>query len=284
VLDRVRNRLGVKGIRQALQAKLAGTIDEVLRRHLSAHTAHLEEQFRKVEQQLAVVHEDLRRQLGRTVDRVGELEMRIRRDISFAGEHHAALEASQYAREHMTTAKQCGHAHETLEYALSLAPSGGLALEFGVSSGTTLKIISTARGGEQIFGFDSFKGLPADWRSGFLAGMFQVDEPPEVPGADLVIGLFDDTLPGFLAEHEGIVDFLHVDSDLYSSAKTVLDQVGPRLRAGSIIVFDEFFNYPAWRQHEYRAWSEYVERTGVQFEYRAYSWDNEQVVVQITSC
>ena len=284
MLDRVRNRLGVKGIRQALQAKLAGTIDEVLRRHLSAHTAHLEEQFRKVEQQLAVVHEDLRRQLGRTVDRVGELEMRIRRDISFAGEHHAALEASQYAREHMTTAKQCGHAHETLEYALSLAPSGGLALEFGVSSGTTLKIISTARGGEQIFGFDSFKGLPADWRSGFLAGMFQVDEPPEVPGADLVIGLFDDTLPGFLAEHEGIVDFLHVDSDLYSSAKTVLDQVGPRLRAGSIIVFDEFFNYPAWRQHEYRAWSEYVERTGVQFEYRAYSWDNEQVVVQITSC
>jgi hypothetical protein len=283
VLDRMRNRLGVKNIRRAVQAKVAGTVDEVLTRHLAAQDGYIDERLRKLEHQLAEVHEELRRLIGRTVDRVGELEMRTRRDITFAGEQHAALEAACYAREHMTTAKQCGHPHETLEYALTLAPSGGMALEFGVASGTTLKIISSARNGERVFGFDSFNGLPTDWRSGFLAGMFQVDEPPEVPGAELVVGMFDDTLPGFLDQHEGIVDFLHIDSDLYSSAKTVLDQVGPRLRAGSVIVFDEFFNYPAWRQHEYRAWTEHVESTGITFEYKAYSWDNEQVVVQLTS-
>jgi hypothetical protein len=278
----MRDRLRVKSIRRAVQAKLAGTVDEVLRRHRAEQTAHFDEQFRKIEQRFEQAQEDLRRLIGRTVDRVGELEIRMRRDITLAGDQHAALEASVFATEQMTTAKQCAYAHETFEYALTLAPAGGLALEFGVYSGATLKVIAAARGGEQVFGFDSFKGLPSDWRSGFPAGIFQVEDPPDVPGADLVIGLFEDTLPEFLESHAGVVDFLHVDSDLYSSAKTVLDQVGPRLAVGSIIVFDEFFNYPGWRQHEYRAWAEYVERTGVQFDYRAYSSDNEQVVVQIT--
>ena len=277
-----RNRLGVKRIRRALQSKLEGTFDEVLRRHHAGQDAFIEDRFRKLENQLAQEHQDLRQLVGRTMERVNELELRLRRDIAFAGEHHAALEASQFARAHMASATHFGHPHQTLEYGLSLAPAGGLALEFGVASGTTLKIIAEARNGKQVFGFDSFNGLPADWRSGFPAGMFQVEEPPEVPGAELVIGLFEDTLPGFLAEHEGAVDFLHVDSDLYSSAKTVLDQVGPRLQVGSVIVFDEFFNYPAWQEHEYRAWTEYVERTGTTFAYRAYTWDNEQVVVQLT--
>jgi hypothetical protein len=281
----MRDRLGVKGIRRAVQAKLAGTVDEVLRRHRAEQTAHIDEQFRKIEQRFERFEqsqEELRRQIGRTADRVGELETRMRRDITLAGDQHATLEASIFATEQMTTAKQCAYAHETFEYALTLAPTGGLALEFGVYSGATLKVIAAARGGERVFGFDSFKGLPSDWRSGFPAGIFQVEDPPDVPGAELVIGLFDDVLPEFLDAHPGVVDFLHVDSDLYSSAKTVLDLVGPRLAVGSVIVFDEFFNYPGWRQHEYRAWAEYVERTGVRFDYRAYSSDNEQVVVQIT--
>ena len=50
---------------------------------------------------------------------------------------------------------------------------------------------------------------------------------------------------------------------------------------GSVLVFDEFFNYPGWQQHEYRAWTEFVARTAVAFEYLAYTADNEQVVVQL---
>lgn len=282
MLDRMSNRLGVKRIRSALQAKLAGTVDEVLRRHHAGQDEFIDNRFKNLENQLNHTREELHHLVSRTLERVNELELRIRRDIAFAGEHHAALEASHFAREHMASATHFGHPHQTLEYGLSLAPSGGLALEFGVASGTTLKIIAAGRNGERVYGFDSFKGLPTDWRSGFPAGMFQVEEPPEVPGAELVIGLFEDTLPGFLAEHEGPVDFLHIDSDLYSSAQTVLDQVGPRLRVGSVIVFDEFFNYPAWQEHEFQAWTEYVDRTGTKFAYRAYTWDNEQVVVEIT--
>ena len=46
-----------------------------------------------------------------------------------------------------------------------------------------------------------------------------------------------------------------------------------------MLVFDEFFNYPGWQQHEYRAWTEFLEQTGRTFEYLAYTGNHEQVVV-----
>jgi hypothetical protein len=61
----------------------------------------------------------------------------------------------------------------------------------------------------------------------------------------------------------------------------VLDHVGPRLHPGSIVVFDEYFNYPGWQEHEYQAWSEYVEQTGLRFEYVGYTVDHEQVIVKV---
>jgi Methyltransferase domain len=284
----LRDRLGVRNIRRAVQAKLAGTIDEVVRRHQAEQRAYLDDQIgrlrdemRELRELVGQVERGVERASHRVFDRVQDFEIRLRRDIVFAGEHNAAREAAEFTRQHMISARHHKHPHETLEYGLSLAPTGGMALEFGVYSGTTLKIISSARNGELVYGFDSFEGLPQDWRAGFPAGTFSVDGYPDVPGAELIVGLFEDTLPGFLDAHPGPVDFLHVDGDLYSSAKTVLDQVGPRLHPGSVIVFDEFFNFPGWQDHEYKAWREYVERTGVTFEYKAYTWDNEQVVVQI---
>lgn len=171
----------------------------------------------------------------------------------------------------------------TLDRALDLAPAGGMALEFGVYSGGTLTRIAAARPGGAVFGFDSFDGLPETWRPGFRAGTFDdVTGPPQVPGAEILVGLFADTLPGFLAAHPGPVDLLHLDADLYTSTATVLELVGPRLRPGSVVVFDEFFNYPGWQDHEARAWREFVAATGCAFAWEAYTVDNEQVVVRIT--
>jgi hypothetical protein len=70
---------------------------------------------------------------------------------------------------------------------------------------------------------------PEDWRGGFPAGTFAQASLPEVPGAELVEGLFEDTLPRYLADHDEPVALLHIDSYLYSSAKTVLELVGPGL-------------------------------------------------------
>ena len=157
-----------------------------------------------------------------------------------------------------------------------------MALEFGVYQGRTLKIIAKARKHNQVFGFDSFQGLPEDWRSNIAAGTFATGQLPDVAGAELVVGWFNDTLPGFLADHPGPVAFLHLDADLYSSTATVLEQVGHRLKTGSVLVFDEYFNYPGWEEHEHRAWQEFVAKTGIMFRYAAYTCNNEQVVVVVT--
>lgn len=223
----------------------------------------------------------MRAQNDRIRDELRSLEIRDRRDMIAAAERCAVSSSAEFVQREMREARNFPHPHATLEHALSLAPQGGMALEFGVYSGTTLKIISAARACGGVYGFDSFAGLPENWRTGFDTGAFGVDAPPDVPGAELVVGWFDDTLPGFLAAHEGPVDLLHVDADLYSSAVTVLEHVGPRLRTGSVIVFDEFLNYAGWEQHEARAWQEYVDRHGVAFRYEAYTHDHEQVVVRL---
>jgi len=93
--------------------------------------------------------------------------------------------------------------------------------------------------------------------------------------------LFDESLPGFLAEHDEPVAFLHLDADLYSSTRTVLDLVGPRLVAGSVVLFDEYFNYPGWQAGEHRAWQEYVNHAGLTFRYEGYTYNHEQLIVTV---
>jgi hypothetical protein len=61
----------------------------------------------------------------------------------------------------------------------------------------------------------------------------------------------------------------------------VLSLLRERIVAGTVIVFDEYFNHPGWQTGEFRAWTEFVEATGFTFEYRAYTYDNEQVVVVV---
>lgn len=259
------------GIRAALRGRLVRAVDEVVARHRDAQTEDVVDRLRA----------EFRAEVERVVAEIRAVEIRDRRDTFAAAEREAVASTARFVQREMAGSRHFGHPHATLERALSLAPTGGMALEFGVYTGTTLKIIAAARDGD-VYGFDSFEGLPEDWRIGFDSGTFGIDAPPEVAGAELVVGLFDATLPGFLAEHAGPVDLLHVDADLYSSAATVLELVGPRLRPGSVVVFDEFFNYPGWEAHEARAWAEYVAAQRLDFRYEAYTLDNEQVVVRLT--
>lgn len=215
--------------------------------------------------------------------RIDELEFRQRRDLAYAVDLEATASTAEFILEHLRVAETFGHPHDTLRHALGLIEIPGMALEFGVASGTTLRIVAeafTEREGT-VAGFDVFSGLPETWRTGFPVGEFAQESIPEVPGAQLVPGLFEDTLPSFLNDESDPVAFLHLDADLYSSTKTVLDLLGDRLVPGSIVVFDEFFNYPGWQQHEYRAWTEFVTRTGISFEYLGYTVDNEQVIAKI---
>lgn len=232
---------------------------------------------------VGALEEPLARIVRAEVERVvGDAEFRSRRDLLAAGERDAASSSAAWAHRMMPTAREFHDPARTLEYALQIAPQGGMALEFGVFQGRSLTVIAEAREGREVYGFDSFEGLPEDYRPHVRRGAFALDRPPHVEGAELVVGWFDDTLPAFLDTHPGPVDLLHVDGDLYSSAVTVLALVGARLHTGSVVIFDEFFNYPGWDDGgEFRAWEEYLERTAATVEYEAYTSNDEQVVARI---
>lgn len=228
----------------------------------------------------ALVGRVVRAEVDRAVREIRDAEHRSRRDIISAGERDAALSSARFAERLMPNGRWFPDPHGTLTYALEQAPRGGMALEFGVWAGRSLRVIAEMRDGE-VYGFDSFQGLPEDYRWGVSAGTFALDRPPVVEGAELVVGWFADTLPVFLAAHPGPVDFVHIDSDLYSSAVTVLELVGPRLIPGSVLLFDEYFNYSGWEKHEHRAFQEFLDRTGATVEYLAYTSVHEQVAVRL---
>lgn len=228
-----------------------------------------------------VVREELRRQHG-DPDSRSVLERRLRNDIGLAMDMSAAAASAQLVLTAMPSAVAHVAPHDTLRYALRESRLKGMMLEFGVATGTTLRIITAAADGRRVYGFDAFAGLPEDWRVGFKQGAF-AQEPPDVPGAELVIGYFDDTLPAFVAANPGVVAFLHCDADLYVSTRSILAHVGSRLRRDSIVMFDEYMNYPWWQEHEYRAWTEWTSEHGVEFEYVAFTWQHEQVAVRVLS-
>jgi hypothetical protein len=176
----------------------------------------------------------------------------------------ACFESAEYYEKHLIQARPFQNDLELLSHAASLAKPAGLWLEFGVASGRTISHLASQHDGN-VYGFDSFEGLPENWRSGYPKGQFAGALPPVPDNASLIKGWFDKTLPMFLREHREDLSFLHVDCDLYSSTKTIFELLGARMKPGTVIVFDEYWNYPGWKEHEYRALEEFKIDSGKLF-------------------
>ncbi len=171
---------------------------------------------------------------------------------------------------------------ELIEFALASIAVDGHYLEFGVFTGGTIRFIARRIGKRTIHGFDSFEGLPDAW-SGFNLGGKTFDvggRVPRVPKNTLLHrGYFDASLAKWLDDYPGPVAFMHVDCDLYSSTKTVFKLTASRLVPGTVILFDEYFNYPNWEQHEFKAFQEFVTEHGIKYTYLGFA--RQQVVVRI---
>lgn len=166
---------------------------------------------------------------------------------------------------------------DTITYATKIAT--GHALEFGVASGRTLRLIAESM---PVTGFDSFEGLPEDWRDGFPKGAFSCNVP-SVPDAEIVVGLFEQTLPVWIDNNTEILSELglvHIDCDLYSSTKTIFKHLEEFIVPGVIIVFDEYHGYPGFENHEFKAWSEFIKSSGKRFDILGHG--PEQLAVRIT--
>jgi predicted O-methyltransferase YrrM len=173
---------------------------------------------------------------------------------------------------------------QLIEYALQTIAVDGHYLEFGVFTGGTIRFIARRIGKRTVHGFDSFEGLPEAWSGFNLAGKTfdRHGRMPRVPGnVQLHRGFFDATLPKWLANNPGPIVFVHLDCDLYSSSKTVFELAASRLVPGTVILFDEYFNFPNWEQHEFKAFQEFVSEHDVKYTYLAFA--RQQVAIRIES-
>jgi hypothetical protein len=197
---------------------------------------------------------------------------------------HAKREAVAYIIEHMSEAMVLPDRLDLLKFARSRAPAEGLVMEFGVEKGASLRYLASLTTGE-VHGFDSFEGLPGDW-SGTkeAAGAFTLrGRLPKVPAnAKLHVGWFDKTLPDFLAANRAPCALIHVDCDIYISTAVIFEQLRARIQPGTVIVFDEYFNYPGWRAHEYKAFQEFIAISGLSYRYLGFSAEKGHVAVIIT--
>jgi hypothetical protein len=196
---------------------------------------------------------------------------------------HAKREAVTYIVEHMSEAMVLPDRLDLLKFALSRAPAVGLVLEFGVEKGASLRHLAGLRSGP-VHGFDSFEGLPGDWGgTKEAAGAFSLKgRLPKVPAnAVLHVGWFDQTLPPFLASEPGDCALVHVDCDIYTSTAIIFEQLKGRIKQGTVIVFDEYFNYPGWRAHEYKAFQEFIAASGLSYRYLGFSAEKGHVAVVI---
>lgn len=180
----------------------------------------------------------------------------------------AALDSAAHYEKHFLTCPAFDSDLSLLSKALDLAQPNGLFLEFGVASGRTITHMAVNTPRTHFYGFDSFEGLPEAWRSGFDKGVFAQARLPVVPpNATLIKGWFDDTLPAFLHDRPDVpLSLLHIDCDLYSSTKTIFANLKDRIVPGTVIVFDEYWNYPGWRDHEFRAFEELLAETRIRAE------------------
>ena len=128
-------------------------------------------------------------------------------------------------------------------------------LEFGVFQGDSIRYwtgLNTHKD-SRFYGFDSFEGLPEDWRGGQTKGHFDVGGTmPRIDDARVrfVKGWFDDTVPPFAREFQPRNRLvMHLDADLYGSTMLPLLHFGSFMANGTLLIFDEFYD----RDHEFKA-------------------------------
>lgn len=148
-----------------------------------------------------------------------------------------------------------------LRETMAFVKTDGFYLEFGVYQGFTVDYIARLFPTKTIYGFDSWQGLPEDWNHKHPKGSYSTNGTiPSVPSnVKLISGWFEDTLPEFIKNNPNIkTAFVHIDSDLYSSAKTIFKHFGHTFVHGTVIVFDEY-SQDAGEKKAFEEWLEEVE-------------------------
>jgi len=147
-----------------------------------------------------------------------------------------------------------------------------LFLEFGVYTGNSINLFAQILLNHQleIYGFDSFEGLEEDWVTHEYnpAGTFNLNKkiPKVRKNVKIIKGKVQNTLKTFLSDsNDKKIIFTHMDMDTYGATKYTLDLIKPYFKKGTVILFDNFYGFPNWQQHEYKAFSEVLKKNEFKF-------------------
>lgn len=205
-------------------------------------------------------------------------------NIEIALNQKACDESAAYAQKNMLKATVVNKRLDLIDIAISSAKLDGFVVEVGVFKGESLNYFAKKLPAQTIYGFDTFEGLPDIWRTGRPAGSYNsgdIDWLTFEKNCKLYKGLCADTLPGFKQEELGNAKLIHIDCDLYQGAKDTLTILNDRIVRGTVILFDEYFNYPDWQLHEFKAFQEFISETGKKYDYLAFNQRAEGVAVII---
>lgn len=157
----------------------------------------------------------------------------------------------------------------------------GEFLEFGVAEGKSINRMAELAPDRQFHGFDSFEGLPENWTRSCPKGRGACDfnSLSWRPNVKIYKGLFSDTLPNFqVPKLAGI----HIDCDLGSSTNTVFNQLETQiLRDKPLLLFDEFYRYSSYRQHEFGEFLSFVNRHQLLFQVLSTNIRHQQVLIKL---
>jgi hypothetical protein len=186
---------------------------------------------------------------------------------------NATRQTADYIEEKMMSVPLYKGRRILFEVALSSVKVDGLYLEFGCGwEAKSINFLAERIDGT-IHGFDSFEGLPEPWFGHLTQGsLTSHGQLPKVrKNVKLHAGRFDQTLPEFITTHDDPVAFMHIDCDIYSSAKIVFDLLGSKIIPGTVIQFDEYFNYPGWKNHEFKVFQEFINKRSLTYDYLGYT-------------
>lgn len=193
--------------------------------------------------------------------------------------------SADYVLTHLKTAIIFPNKKDLYKFSFTLPHRTGSYLELGVFEGESLNYIAKLASGKSrtIHGFDSFQGLAEDWKGsiGFVKGHFSLAGQLPVVEDNVVlhVGLFSDTLPRFKREHQESLAFLHIDCDTYESTSQALKILGSQINSGTLVILDEYVGFPGWQFGEYLAWKEFINDSGLNYEYVGFS--NQTALVRI---
>jgi hypothetical protein len=158
---------------------------------------------------------------------------------------------------------------EVLRIGSDYVSTDGEYLVFGVGCGKAVNFLAALNPTHNIICFDSFTT--------------KKPSTPFLHNVRLIEGQFRDTLPSYSTDYfDGLqIAFIYINCHTYQSTKDVFLWLKDYLGDRTVIVFDEFYNFPGFENEELKAFEEFLVENRFQAEYLSYNTENEQVAVRL---